>query len=224
MNFESLFENKKNILIFQVLVGIISALISFLLFAKITDTVFENEKIIFDSVLINYIYSFRNVFNTKLMILLSVFGFYGVICISIIISAFLSYKKRYLLSIYFLFTVSSGFLVNFLLKLLIQRQRPNFLPLTIENDFSFPSGHAMVSFIFFITVVYLYYHLTKKKVFSVILLLVFLIITIFIGISRIYLGVHYPSDILGGFIAGFLWFIGLITSKKAFALFKAIQR
>jgi len=220
MNLKKIFLNKRSTLIFQVITGVILALIFFLIFAKLTDIVFEKERIFFDQAITQYIYSFRNAFNTKFMLLISNFGSYGVAILSLFITFFLILKKYYNLAIYFIFVVGTGFVANALLKLMIQRPRPIYLPLAVETDFSFPSGHAMGSFIFFITVVYLYYHITKQKRISLILLLISMFITILIGISRIYLGVHYPSDILGGFVAGLLWFIGIITVNKVYVLSK----
>lgn len=220
MNFENIFNNKNSTLIFQVVVGIVLGLISFLVFAKLADTVFEKERIIFDSYVINYVYSFRNPLNSKIMIIITDFGFYGIGILSGLITLLLFLKKKIKLSMYFAFVVGSGFVANALLKLLIQRPRPSYLPLITETDFSFPSGHAMSSFIFFVTVTYLYYHLTMKKNASIFLLFVFMLLTFFIGVSRIYLGVHYPSDILGGIVAGFLWFVGITTASKIYKLFK----
>lgn len=224
MNLDNLFANKKSTLLIQIIIGVVVALLSFFLFERLINTIFEKEKLIFDSYIVKYIYSFRNSTNTKFMFFISNFGFYGIIFLSFLVTSFLIIKKHINLSIYFLFIVCSGFIANALLKLLIQRPRPTYLPLYSEVDFSFPSGHTMEAFIFFITLTYLYYHLTKKKYLSLLFLILFLVITVFIGISRIYLGVHYPSDILGGFIAGFLWFVWVITANKICILIKIIKK
>ncbi len=89
---------------------------------------------------------------------------------------------------------------NFVLKNFFARPRP-FLPwLVDESGFSFPSGHAMASLMFYGLLLYFIHasHLSlwKKSIFS--FFLCFLILMI--GLSRIYLGVHYPSDILGGYL------------------------
>jgi len=220
MDWDNILDNKNSKLIFQILLGIILAILSFILFAKLVDTVFEKEKIFFDSTFTNYIYTYRNPVTTKIMIYLTNFGSYGVVILSLLFSILLALKKYYKLSFYFAFTVGSGFIANALLKLIIQRPRPTYLPLITETDFSFPSGHAMGSFIFFITVVYFFYHLTRKKFITIILLIFAILITFIIGLSRIYLGVHYPSDILGGIVAGFLWVVGIITANKIFTLLK----
>lgn len=95
----------------------------------------------------------------------------------------------------------------FVLKNLFGRQRP-LIPLLEEaRGLSFPSGHALMSVTFYGLLIYIVYHLWKHPVakWSMITFLVFLIIII--GFSRIYLRVHYTSDVLAGFAAGFLWLV-----------------
>jgi len=220
MDWDNILDDKNSKLIYQILLGIILAILSFVIFAKLADTVFEKETILFDSTFTNYIYTYRNPVTTKIMIYITDFGSYGVAILSLVFTIILFLKKYYKLSFYFAFIVGSGFVANALLKLIVQRQRPNFMPLVTETDFSFPSGHTMGAFIFFTTVVYFFYHLTRKKFITSILLVFAILITFVIGLSRIYLGVHYPSDILGGIVAGFLWVVGIITANKIYKLIK----
>lgn len=91
-------------------------------------------------------------------------------------------------------------------KQLFQRARPDvFSPFSHEVTYSFPSGHAALSLCFFgslIVLVWLYLRRTGLKV-ALTALLATLILAI--GLSRLYLGVHYPSDVLGGYVAGIAW-------------------
>lgn len=95
--------------------------------------------------------------------------------------------------------------VNPLIKLLFLRERPSLEHLVTENSFSFPSGHSTGSMIFYGTLIFLVpLFLTNKKAQRTVQgLLIFLIVMI--GISRIYLGVHFPTDVLGGFCIGLCW-------------------
>ena len=90
--------------------------------------------------------------------------------------------------------------LNQLLKRILQRPRPTEFRITEETGYSFPSGHSMISMAFYGYLIYLIYKYVKNKYikWSLIVLLSLLICTI--GISRIYLGVHYTSDVLGGFL------------------------
>lgn len=110
-------------------------------------------------------------------------------------------RKR-LQAIYLLTVVLSSWIMNDMLKVYFARSRPAGEALTIATGYSFPSGHAMVSIAFYGFLAYLAFSQggKKGKLAAIALgLLVFLI-----GFSRVYLNVHYPSDVLGGWVFGFL--------------------
>jgi undecaprenyl-diphosphatase len=101
----------------------------------------------------------------------------------------------------------SSLALMFVLKNVFGRERP-LIPLLEEaRGMSFPSGHALMSVTFYGLLIYTVYHLWKRPAakWSMITFLVLLILTI--GFSRIYLRVHYTSDVLAGFAAGFLWLV-----------------
>lgn len=91
---------------------------------------------------------------------------------------------------------------NQLLKLVFQRPRPHFLRLASEGGFSFPSGHAMGSILLYGTLFIFITIWIKKRSTQWILGILLTLLVVFIGMSRIYLGVHYPSDIIGGWLVG----------------------
>jgi undecaprenyl-diphosphatase len=94
-------------------------------------------------------------------------------------------------------------ILNYVLKGIFERERPS-LPHLVDADFfSFPSGHAMHSLAFFGL---LAYHLWKKRmIHSYILWGLTGGLILLIGVSRVYLGVHYPIDIVAGYMAGLAW-------------------
>lgn len=109
------------------------------------------------------------------------------------------------------------FLLNRLLKLIIARPRPSVLSLVQENGYSFPSGHAMVSMAFYGFIIYLINMNIKNKKIKYPIIIILTILIFLIGISRIYLGVHYATDIIGGFVIGFiylLFFIKYVYKQK----------
>lgn len=109
------------------------------------------------------------------------------------------------------------FILNKILKIIIARPRPERLRLTLENGYSFPSGHSMVSFAFYGFLIYLINKNLKNKKIKYPLIFFIALLILFIGISRIYLGVHYVTDVVGGFIIGFIYliiFIKMIKKKK----------
>lgn len=90
--------------------------------------------------------------------------------------------------------------LNQTLKYTIQRPRPNELRLIYESGYSFPSGHSMASTAFYGFLIYLIYKKIENKRLKIILILLLSLLILAICVSRIYLGVHYTSDVLGGFL------------------------
>lgn len=119
-----------------------------------------------------------------------------------------------------IFNSLGSYLLNLGLKLSFNRTRPLEFILVKQGGLSYPSGHSMVSLSFYLTLAYLinkncYQRYRGKLPYSIALLISFIM-----GLSRLYLGVHWPTDIIGGYIGGYLvhWLsIKLIKEKKFFA-------
>lgn len=103
--------------------------------------------------------------------------------------------------------VAGGWLINVGLKNCFHRLRPDSLPLVTESGFSFPSAHAMVSICLYGAIAFLVWKYAASRRTRWFVTLGLGLLTLSIGISRIYLGVHYPSDVTAGFAAGGLWLI-----------------
>lgn len=97
------------------------------------------------------------------------------------------------------------FLLNRLLKIIIARPRPEVLKIVQEKGYSFPSGHTMVSTGFYGFLIYLIYKNIKSKKIKYPLIVTLAILILLIGISRVYLGAHYATDVIGGWIIGTLY-------------------
>ena len=96
-------------------------------------------------------------------------------------------------------------LLNVVLKTIVQRPRPEGFRLVEETGFSFPSGHSMVAMAFFGLIIWLVWRYEASPRRRLALTACFSLVILMIGISRIYLGVHYASDVLGGFCASLIW-------------------
>ena len=100
-----------------------------------------------------------------------------------------------------------GFLVNYFMKLSFQRTRPPQPLVDPLHNFSFPSGHATSAFIFYGLLAYLVWKTDLRKAFKYVIAGVLILFSFLIGFSRIYLRVHYPSDVAAGFCIGFAWLL-----------------
>lgn len=117
-----------------------------------------------------------------------------------------------------LFSVAGALVLNNLLKLAFHRVRPN-LYFIKETGYSFPSGHAMITTVFYGIILFLVFPLVTSRVWRNILVALAIFFTIAIGASRIYLGVHYPSDVLGSYLAGLCWLaFSIMIIKSPFRL------
>lgn len=98
-------------------------------------------------------------------------------------------------------------LLNQLLKMILQRPRPEEYRIINESGYSFPLGHSMVSMAFYGFLIYLIYKNIKNKYLKWSLIIILGVLIISIGVSRIYLGVHYTSDVLAGFLVSISYLI-----------------
>lgn len=214
----------KVLVISEVVVGLVASLFSALVFYKVTDKVVDNETSFIDNFFVQLFYNLRTQELTDIMKFFSFVGMDIIIILSIIIPLFLFVKKRFRDSILFTTMISLGMVINYSLKLLIQRERPIGFALIEEPTFSFPSGHSMNSFIFFVTIAYFVYKYSKNRVLTILVFLTSGMFIFMIGISRVYLGVHYPSDILGGYIAGFLWIASFYFIDKSLTMIRLVSK
>ncbi|HLQ40099.1 MAG TPA: phosphatase PAP2 family protein [Tetragenococcus sp.] len=153
----------------------------------------------------------RNLYPTWTSFFLWITKFGNTVSIVIITSAivFLLFQgKKYVDAIWLTINVVCiGTIINPLLKLLIQRQRPTLTHLVIESSYSFPSGHAAASLILYGSLLLLTPLFIQSKTLKICLQLLLVFLILIIGISRIYLGVHFPTDIIAGYCVSTAWLL-----------------
>ena len=110
--------------------------------------------------------------------------------------------------------------LNQLLKRILQRPRPTEFRIIEETGYSFPSGHSMVSMAFYGYLIYLIYKYVENRYVKWISIVLLSILICTIGVSRIYLGVHYTSDVLGGFLVSISYLILFISTVNKFFIEK----
>lgn len=167
---------------------------------------YPNWLVPFDDLLTNGV---RSLYPAANSFFLWVTRFGNAVTVIILLAAFLALfirGKKYAEAIWLAsnLILISG-LANPLLKLVFNRERPSIEHLVVETSYSFPSGHAVTSIMLYGTLIALLPLLiqNKKLVYPLQGLLGLLILAI--GVSRIYLGVHFPSDIIGGYALGLAW-------------------
>ncbi len=125
---------------------------------------------------------------------------------TIMILGYLLLARRLHIAIFTFAAVAGGWLLSAALKLGIARPRPDIVPHLVEvSDLSFPSGHAMLSAVTYLTLGALLSRAESSRVTRLYTMGVAIFLTLVVGLSRIYLGVHYPTDVLGGWCAGASW-------------------
>jgi undecaprenyl-diphosphatase len=126
------------------------------------------------------------------------------ICLSVIIYLFIA--RRPAAALFVLASVAGGQALSTLLKLGIDRPRPELVPHLMDVfTLSFPSGHAMLSAVTYLTLGALLAQVSTGRTMKIYVLAMAVLVTVLVGVSRIYLGVHWPSDVLAGWCAGAAW-------------------
>jgi undecaprenyl-diphosphatase len=109
------------------------------------------------------------------------------------------------------FSVVIATLLNIFLKLVFVRERPDILRIVDESSYSFPSGHAMINMSFYTMIILLTWKFVKNKNLKYLISFVCVSMPLLIGFSRVYLGVHYATDVIAGWIIGFIISVIIFT-------------
>ncbi|MEH7459417.1 phosphatase PAP2 family protein [Bacillus sp. JJ1127] len=183
------------------------SLASIMGFALIAILIGEQKITKFDNVVISFIQGFESPTMTKIMKFFTTIGSTSVVIVISVLTLFFLYKVLHHRTELILFvTVIMGTAVfNQVLKFMFKRARPTLHRLIEENGYSFPSGHSMEAFALYGVLTFLLWRHITTRIGRIFLILISVIMTVAIGVSRIYLGVHYPSDVLGGYLASCFW-------------------
>lgn len=167
----------------------------------------------FDTAVISFVQGLEAPWLTAILKVFTTMGSgYFVAPMALILVAILYFGLRARPQAWLLLIVIAGTpLFNTLLKLYFKRERPDIHRILDAHGFSFPSGHAMISFSLYAIITFIAWGFIKTAAGRVVLLLFTAFMILTISISRIYLGVHYPSDIVGGFTVSALWLTIAIT-------------
>lgn len=184
-------------------------LICLIIFIVILENIFDAEIVTFDTTIYNVISLSKTNAVTNILNIITQFGSAGFLILITILS-FIVIKNKKISICIALNLVSIGAL-NQILKRIIQRPRPEGFRLIEETGYSFPSGHSMASMAFYGLIIYFVFKYVKNKNAKIIICTFLSLLVLLIGISRIYLGVHYASDVIAGFVISVAYLVVYIT-------------
>ena len=186
------------------------------LFGWLADEVLEHEFISLNTSILLAIHAHRSPVLDELAITITNVGSpIGIAVIGVLLTASLLLMKRYVdLGTFAVILIGAAILV-FSFKLLFHQVRPRvFEPLVPEGDFSFPSGHSLTSFAVWGFFAWWIVSLDARAVWRWILGALGLVISMLVALSRLYIGVHWPTDVLAGMLLAFSWIGVCVTGQR----------
>src|SRR5918998_527162 len=183
----------------QLALGLLLSLGIIALFANIAEEVAEGESSRFDEAVLLWVHWYSPDWLDGVMRFVTFLGYYWVVLPLLVLAAYAFYRKGRMIS------ALGGIVLTSVLKNVFERARPDlFESAYVESSYSFPSGHATMAVGFYGTLTLLVaWRLRPLRRWTVVL--AGLVLVLLIGFSRLYLGVHYPTDVLAGFLAAPVW-------------------
>lgn len=204
---------KKNYLLFIIIICLVIT-------GFILEDVYEREILEFDKLAFS-LFKIRTPLLTKIFLIITSLGSPYVLIVLTLLSFLLKDKK-----LSFIITGNLGLItiINQALKFIVKRPRPSDLFLVVETGYSFPSGHSMVSLSFYGLLIYFIYKYFKNKKLKISLITLLSLIIVLIGVSRVYLGVHFVSDVVSGFLLSLSYLIIFIKVINKFILKESYEK
>lgn len=177
------------------------------LFVELASHVQSGATQAFDDAIMQWMGTHRVAWIERSLLEITALGTGLVLMMIVITSALFLSATQHRFSAFLLLVASAGGLIlNTILKSSFDRPRPRLFEwVTNPSSSSFPSGHAMGSAIVYFTVAYLIARLEKRRSTRAVTIFTALLLVLLISLSRLYLGVHYPSDVLAGMVIGLAW-------------------
>ena len=184
-------------------------------FAYLVGELHEKEVFAFDAPVLNMLHAVATPLLDRLFVLMTELGYlWGVVPLDVLVLLSLALRRRFRDGLFFGIAVTGSAILDIVAKNYFARMRPElWLSLTPETTYSFPSGHAMGSTTLGMALIILCWPSRWRWPMTV----ASLVFVLLVGISRVYLGVHYPSDILAGWSAAIIWVFAIyvLVDRKA---------
>lgn len=198
--------SKRSIII--ILIGFVIIGLAVYLFAQLAEDVIEEEKFAFDQLVTDWVQGIQAPWLGTFFGWVTELGsvmFLSIASVLFALFVFFFTKKSRWVIVYFAINMLGISLLTKVLKLIFERQRPEVLAQYDGTGFSFPSGHSTGSIVFYGFMIYMVSTTGWKKSIRYIINILLGALIFLIGFSRVYLGVHFPTDILAGFAFGVSW-------------------
>lgn len=208
--------------VITVIVALIIVVGGINLFIELTETLKTDILATYDTAITDYVISYRSPSLTNYFKFMTnvgdAYGYLIVLGIFLLLSLLVFKRWKYVVQATLVLALAT--VSNMILKRFIDRARPGIEHLVSVETLSYPSGHAMSAMAFYGFLIFLVTKFNIQKAIKYALITILILLILSIGISRIYLGVHYPSDIAGGFIAGFIWVVFCVLVFDVIELFR----
>jgi membrane-associated phospholipid phosphatase len=188
-----------------IITSLVVAVLALFLFGWLGNEVLKGDTQHFDHAIREWVHQYASVGMTRAMNAISLMG-YDVLIFELVIAfaafAWLRWRRA---AVWLAIAMTGSLLLDLTLKYAYHRARPTAFFGTAPHSYSFPSGHALCSLCFYGVLAGLLSARTKSLTLRILIWIVAVALVIAIGLSRIYLGVHYPSDVLAGYLAATVW-------------------
>lgn len=195
-------------------VGLVVSALSLWSFAEIADEVLEKETQGFDTAILLFLYRHHTPLLDQIMIGITALGEPTLLVeVTLVLSLVVILRRRWVEGIVTAIAASGAAGLNVLLKEVFARSRPELWQRSVDvRYYSFPSGHAMASLVIYGLIGYLLATHYKQR--SGLILCLTAVLVSLIGLSRLYLGVHWPTDVIAGYAAGLVWLVACVLGLE----------
>lgn len=199
------------------IIGLILSAGSLWLLVTLTKSVIISPSLAeFDTNIIDGLYLQTNPTARTVLHGIAVMGNEGVIVLGVLVALLFAWRREWYYLAVWGIALAGGHLLNSLLKNIVARPRPVFENMFITEDtFSFPSGHAMTSIIVSGMLAYFLVSRVQSARQRMFVVIIAVLVALTIGSSRLFLGLHYFSDVLAGFVAGGIWLATCVITLEA---------
>lgn len=204
---------------------LVALLLALLVFGYILHEVVIEQEQRLDQVIFHWVDGYKSPELISFMKLITFFGSsWFLFPAYVVLATFLLYRRRFSIAVNIsILGISSTALMHGM-KLYFQRNRPDLPMIKALKDYSFPSGHALSSFIFCSILAWLVWQIRLPVGLKYFFTVVLLILALLIGFSRVVLNVHYPSDVIGGLALGIAWVLLSLTLLNRFNRQKPVHQ